>query len=112
MEPRWSTGPESITLVRHGESLGNLADLAAHESHAERLDLDDRDADVPLSPTGREQAEAVGRWLREADEEWRPSVVLASPYRRAAETAELAASGLDLRIELDERLRERDLGVF
>jgi broad specificity phosphatase PhoE len=41
-------------------------------------------------------------------------VVLTSPYRRAAETARIAveASGLDIRLCPDERLRERDLGAF
>jgi broad specificity phosphatase PhoE len=52
MRPRWRGGPASITLVRHGESVGNLADTRAQE--AEVLDLDDRDADVPLPPRGRE----------------------------------------------------------
>ena len=107
--PRWTDGPESITLVRHGESVGNLADDRAREAKAEVLDLDERDADVELSPAGHEQAGALARWLdAKAPDDWRPTVVLSSPYRRAAETAERA--GLDA--VLDERLRERDLGVF
>jgi broad specificity phosphatase PhoE len=107
--PRWTNGPASITLVRHGESVGNLADARAREAHAEVLDLDERDADVELSPAGREQADALARWLAEkCPDDWRPTVVLASPYRRAAETADRA--GLDA--VLDERLRERDLGAF
>jgi broad specificity phosphatase PhoE len=112
VEPRWRTGPESITLVRHGESMGNRADLAAREAGAERLDLESRDADVELSPTGREQAAAVGRWLHGAGEEWRPTVVVSSPYERAAQTARVASEALDLPVAYDERLRERDLGVF
>jgi broad specificity phosphatase PhoE len=107
--PRWTDGPASITLVRHGESVGNLADARAREAHAEVLDLDERDADVELSPTGRDQADAVARWVREkAPDDWQPTVALTSPYRRAAETA--ARAGVDA--VLDERLRERDLGVF
>jgi broad specificity phosphatase PhoE len=107
--PRWTNGPASLTLVRHGESVGNLADDRAREARAEALDLDERDADVELSPAGRDQAGALARWLDEkAPDDWRPTVVLSSPYRRAAETAERA--GLD--VVLDERLRERDLGVF
>jgi broad specificity phosphatase PhoE len=112
VRPRWQTGPATITLVRHGESLGNLADEAAREAKAERLDLDERDADVELSDTGREQAEAVGRWMAEAHEDWRPTVVLSSPYRRAADTARTATGPTGLDLTLDERLRERDLGVF
>jgi broad specificity phosphatase PhoE len=112
VRPRWSTGPHTITLVRHGESVGNLADADAHRAGAEVLDLDLRDADVPLSGTGCRQAEALARWLRCADDEERPTVVLSSPYRRAAETARIVTEGTGLTVDLDERLRERDLGRF
>ena len=104
-------GPSQLVLVRHGESCGNLADAAAREAGAERLDLAARDADVELSETGRQQADAVGTWLQEHEDQ-RPVVVISSPYRRAAETAERAVKGLDLEVIFDERLRERDLGVF
>lgn len=112
MRPRWSSGPAEIVLVRHGHSVGNLADARAREQGAERLDLDARDADVELSDTGRGQADAVAGWLVDADEDRVPTVVLTSPYRRAAETADRAmARGGPVPV-LDERLRERDLGVF
>lgn len=105
-------GPDQLVLVRHAESVGNVADADARANGAERLDLDTRDADVELSPAGRDQADAVGRWMAALPEDERPTIVLSSPYRRAAQTAErvVAATGLDL--VLDERLRERDLGVF
>ena len=117
---RWPSGPTTLTLVRHGESLGNLAARAADRAGAEQLDLDDRDADVELSETGRAQADAVAQWLDAgADartdaggDEWRPTVVVCSPYRRAAETAERALRGTGLQPTYDERLRERDLGAF
>ncbi|GAB7190122.1 histidine phosphatase family protein [Kineococcus sp. NUM-3379] len=108
--------PASLTLVRHGESTGNLADRAAREAGAEVLDLADRDADVTLSPLGRRQARAVGRRLGTSatTASWVPvpEVVLASPYLRARQTAEelLAGAGLDVPLRTDERLRERDLG--
>ncbi|NHC23452.1 histidine phosphatase family protein [Nocardioides sp. IC4_145] len=92
--------------------MGNRADAAARDAGAEVLDLTARDADVELSDTGREQAAALGRWVGERDDVGRQTVVVASPYRRAAETAAIALDGLDLDIEHDERLRERDLGVF
>lgn len=104
-------GPEQLVLVRHGESCGNLADAQARERGAERLDLSARDADVELSDTGRRQADAVAAWLREHPD-LRPDVALSSPYRRAAETAERAVKELDVDLIFDERLRERDLGVF
>ncbi|WP_224769009.1 histidine phosphatase family protein [Nocardioides ochotonae] len=101
-----------LTLVRHGESVGNQADRAAREAGAEELELTVRDADVELSETGREQAEALGRWMSDAPEELRPTLVISSPYRRAAQTAEVAAARAGLPVSFDERLRERDLGAL
>jgi broad specificity phosphatase PhoE len=109
--------PTELVLVRHGESMGNLADNEAREHKAERLQIELRDADVPLSDTGQQQADAVGGFLAGlAEDEW-PQLVVCSPYRRAAETAEraLSAAGADDRqqeLVIDERLRERDLGAF
>ncbi len=105
-------GPASLTLVRHGESVGNVADAEANREHADHLDLDARDADVELSETGRRQADGLRDWLRRAPAEHRPTIVLSSPYRRAADTAKRALDGLGVDMVLDERLRERDLGVF
>ncbi len=112
MRPRWKSGPTSITLVRHGESLGNRADEQAREAGAERLDLDERDADVELSGAGQEQAASVGAWLTDADGSWAPTVVLTSPFRRASATAHTAMERAGLEVVMDERLRERDLGLF
>jgi broad specificity phosphatase PhoE len=109
---RWTGGPCELVLVRHGHSLGNLADAEAREREAERLDLSDRDADVDLSDVGRDQADGVGRWLVAAEDAGRPTVVVSSPYQRAAETARRAVEKLDLELTFDERLRERDLGAF
>ncbi|MCW2794472.1 MAG: histidine phosphatase family protein [Nocardioides sp.] len=112
MEPRWTEGPVELTLVRHGESVGNRADNAAREASREQLDLDDRDADVALSDTGREQAGALAGWIKGSGVLGPPTLVISSPYRRAAETAARTASALGVDLVLDERLRERDLGVF
>jgi broad specificity phosphatase PhoE len=67
---------------------------------------------VPLSDTGREQAQGVRHWLTKSAGRERPSAMVSSPYRRAVETAELATEGVGIPLGLDERLRERDLGVF
>jgi probable phosphoglycerate mutase len=106
--------PAALDLVRHGESEGNLADQRAHDLGAARLQLADRDADVVLSPTGRDQAAAFGKWLSLREPADRPAVVLTSPYARARLTAETALDigGLDVPLRLDERLRERELGIF
>jgi broad specificity phosphatase PhoE len=105
-------GPTVLWLVRHGESMGNLADAEAHASGAGRLELDVRDPDVDLSDTGRAQARALGRHLAGLREDERPTVVLSSPFTRARRTAELAVEELGLPVRLDERLRERDFGAF
>lgn len=107
-----SQGPDEIILVRHGESVGNLADRKARDADSDRLDLSARDADVELSDTGEDQADALAQWLDDADDHARPTVVVSSPYRRARDTAERACAKLDVTVHLDERLRERDLGVF
>ncbi|MCV2490139.1 histidine phosphatase family protein [Geodermatophilus sp. YIM 151500] len=109
---RREPGPVALWLVRHGESTGNLADVRAQEAGAGRLELDVRDPDVPLSDTGRGQAEALGRWLAELPDDERPTAVLSSPFVRARTTAEIAAGQLGLAVRVDERLRERDLGVL
>lgn len=101
-------------LVRHGESVGNLEARRAADAGRARLQLDYRDPDTPLSDAGHRQAEALGRWWADQPDGERPEVVLASPYRRAADTARTAVetAGLGLEVRTDERLRERDLGAF
>jgi broad specificity phosphatase PhoE len=107
-------GPSALWLVRHGESQGNVSAARAGEAGAARLELDVRDPDVPLSDTGRGQAEALGAWLRDLPAGQRPTALLSSPFARAADTLRLAVetAGLDLPIRYDERLRERDFGAF
>lgn len=112
VRPTWTTGPATLTLVRHAHSVGNRADALAREEGAERLALPMRDADVGLSETGHLQAVAVGEWLADQGGRDLPTVVLSSPFLRAIETAEQAVTGLGIDVVLDERLRERDVGQF
>jgi probable phosphoglycerate mutase len=104
--------PRQLWLVRHGQSLGNVARDAAHAEGLEALDLAERDMDVPLSELGRQQARALGRWIGQHDDP--PTAVIASPYVRAVQTAELVLdeAGIDCRLCLDERLREREFGIL
>jgi probable phosphoglycerate mutase len=99
-----------LGIVRHGQSIGNIAAAEAERTGAEVIDLDLRDADVPLSPTGRHQAEAVGAHLRKQDP--LPTLALVSPYLRTRQTAELALDGTGVPMIVDERLRDRELGVL
>jgi broad specificity phosphatase PhoE len=100
-----------LWLVRHGESIGNVAATRAEIEGLEVIPLDARDADVPLSDTGREQAAALGDWLGERRETI--DTYWASPYLRARETLTLAlaASG-ETTVLVDERLRDRELGIL
>ena len=111
---RW---PDTLWIVRHGESAGNVARDAAHRSGAARIALDGRDVDVPLSDLGREQSRSLGRWFAGLPEEDRPEVVLCSPYLRAQQTAALVqeAGGLPIApgdFVVDERLREKEFGIL
>lgn len=99
-----------LGAVRHGESTGNVAASLAETSGVELIDIPERDADVPLSDTGRTQATAVGRWLAALPQ--RPDVVVASPYLRTVQTAELVVGQTGLRMVRDERLRDRELGIL
>jgi probable phosphoglycerate mutase len=83
-----------IWLVRHGET-----EWALNGRHT-------GSTDIPLTETGRQQAEALGRRLA-----GRPfALILTSPLSRAAETARL--SGFGDRAQLDPDLREWDYGAF
>jgi broad specificity phosphatase PhoE len=107
-------GLRALVLLRHGESLGNVAAAEAHEAGVEEIDVSARDPDVELSELGRWQAEAVGPALNGLADDKRPEVVACSPYARATQTARLAceAAGLSLPVGWDERLRDRELGVL
>src|SRR4051794_16801826 len=107
---RW---PRELFLVRHGESAGNVARDLAESSGEEWIDIADRDMDVPLSDRGIEQAQALGSWLQDLGPR-APAVALASPYRRAADTAKaaIAAAGPETPVGPDGRLRGRGVGVL
>jgi broad specificity phosphatase PhoE len=107
-------GVAELILIRHGESLGNAAAAQAYAEDAEVIQVGARDADVELSPVGREQAEALGRGLKPLLTDGVPTLLWSSPYVRAEQTAVLsvAAAGAEAPVRLDERLRDRELGVL
>jgi broad specificity phosphatase PhoE len=110
-----SAWPETLTLVRHGESLGNIANEQAYAARADRLDLNVNDPSVELSDLGVRQAQALGRRLGELDAQQQPTVLVVSPYLRAQQTADhlVAAAGLDdVTRVADERLRDREQGIL
>jgi probable phosphoglycerate mutase len=107
--PAW---PSRLTLIRHAQSAGNVANDAALAAGLPELDLALRDMDVALSPLGEEQASDLGTWLGGLATP--PDIVLCSPYVRAVQTIELAmdAAAVRLPIRHDERLREREFGIL
>ena len=110
-EQKW---PDVLWIVRHGQSAGNVARDAAEAEGIDTVVIAERDADVPLSPLGEQQSDALGQWVRFLDPGERPEVVLHSPYLRARQTAErvIAAAGLDVACRQDERLREKEFGIL
>lgn len=112
-----------ILLVRHGESTANVAAAIAERNRQEAIDVEARDADVELSDLGRRQAATVGDALCEKlGADWsRTARVWSSPYGRAMETARIAsgaategvaATTRDDGFLIDERLRDRELGII
>lgn len=87
-----------ITLLRHGESIGNFESRWQGQS------------DFQLTDTGRAQARALAeRWKSEVA---RFDLIVTSPLLRAKETAEIIASALNINVESEPLLMERDIGEF
>jgi len=111
MASRW---PSVLWIVRHGQSAGNVARDLAQETGAIRIELHERDVDVPLSGLGREQAVSLGKWFAAQREQ--PEVLLTSPYVRARQTAEIfresGGCAPDEPVCVDERLREKEFGIL
>ena len=110
---RW---PVELIAVRHGQSLTNAAFPAADAAGLEDGGVSGSDAEVALTGLGEEQARDFGTWL--ASRSPGPDVVLSSPYVRARRTTDIAMDALRQRtgrapqIRVDERLRDRELGVL
>lgn len=111
MASRW---PTILWLVRHGQSAGNVARDAADAQGLVRIPLSSRDMDVPLSPLGEAQAQALGQWFASSREQ--PDVLLSSSYLRAQQTAEIfrrsGGCADDVPVCIDERLREKEFGIL
>ncbi|TNM33470.1 histidine phosphatase family protein [Streptomyces sedi] len=103
-----------LTAVRHGESVSNVVFREAARAGRPDDSLAYREARVPLTGVGREQSAAVGRRLAALPAERRPELVVCSPYARALESWSAAAEqwpGAPAPL-VDERLRDREAGVF
>jgi broad specificity phosphatase PhoE len=113
-EQKW---PDVMWIVRHGQSAGNVAREAAEAAAHPLIDIAWRDMDTPLSPLGKRQARALGRWFAQMPSERQPTIVLCSPYVRARETARIVIEvggleGASVACQPDERLREKEFGLL
>jgi 2,3-bisphosphoglycerate-dependent phosphoglycerate mutase len=87
-----------ITLLRHGESLGNFE--GRHQGQA----------DFPLTERGRDQIKALAnRWTAEHQEF---DLITSSPLLRARESAQIIASALNVPLDFDSVWMERDNGLI
>lgn len=87
-----------LLIMRHGQSVADIEDR--HEGRA----------DFPLTELGRAQASLASAWIAA---NYPPARIIASPLRRAAETAEIVAAacgGVVVQYEPD--LMEMDNGVL
>ncbi len=121
LEQKW---PQSLWIVRHGQSAGNVARDAAEAGGQRTIDIADRDVDVPLSALGEQQADALGDWFAKLPLDAMPEVVLCSPYVRACQTSTRILAALRAnpayverenaatKCRTDERLREKEFGIL
>ena len=84
-----------IIFVRHGESESNVAKIQANE-----IDK------YPLTPRGRSQVERLTQDLALI----RPNALYSSPVLRAAETAGIISRELNIPVQVNPALMERDWG--
>jgi probable phosphoglycerate mutase len=100
-----------LLVVRHGESTANAAFTGG-----QAVPLSGRDADIPLTPLGERQSEALGDLLASWPPQRCPEVTLCSPYLRARRTYELASAAALRRgvtlptARVDDRLPDRRMG--
>jgi len=85
----------NIILVRHGETEWN------------RVERFRGQIDIPLNTTGIEQAKKTGKKIMK---QFKPSMIYASPLKRASQTAEKIAVENDLIIQTIDGLTDIDYG--
>jgi len=87
-----------ITLVRHGESVGNAEGY--HQGQAE----------FPLTENGQAQAQALAQQWLEKGQVFDQAI--SSPQSRARETSEIVTKALAVPLEFDPLWMERDNGIL
>jgi broad specificity phosphatase PhoE len=85
-----------ITFLRHGESEGNSNGVLQGQS------------DYPLMFAGINQAHHLANFWKSADMDF--NLIISSPLLRASQTAEIIATTLQVKLEIDPRWMERNFG--
>src|SRR3981081_1538474 len=83
-------GVTEVWLIRHGDA------------YAELVSVDDNNIDPPLSPKGRQEAEALGKRLSGAH----VTAIWSSGIARAQDTSAIAGGRSGLSVRTPHRLRE------
>ncbi len=78
--------------------------LVRHAHAGDSMEWHGDDDERPLTERGRRQAERLGAFLAATD--LRPDVVISSGKVRAAETAEIIAAALSMKVRFDDRLAD------
>lgn len=87
-----------ITLLRHGESEGNLSGVLQGQS------------DYSLTPAGVEQAQRLASFWKSEDMKF--DLIVSSPLLRASQTAKIIAESLKVPVEYDPDWKERNFGCL
>lgn len=108
--------PGELVFVRHGQSEGNIVQRAFKDGNGMEIPpgfMDIPDWKYRLTPQGVDEAEAAGEWINNniGPVETAFDEYYASPYIRTRETA-LHIGGAACNWLLDDRLRERDWGIY
>lgn len=88
---------DSIILIRHGQSTANIQRIVSCDNEG-----------YPLTDLGRKQADSIGSQLEGAAVDG----IISSPVQRARETSSIIADHLRMPFEIDDRIRESDIGRF
>lgn len=89
-----------LFVTRHGQSEYNIKELTCGIS------------DAKLTALGIEQARELAEKLKAEQEENQIRHIFVSPLSRARITASCVEEALDLKAEVDERLKECNFGIF
>ena len=86
----------NLTVIRHGETNFNKEQRISGQS------------DETLNEQGKKQALEFAHYLKEQKSAY--DLIISSPLTRAKETAEIIAQELNLQVEYDDLLKERNFG--